>query len=85
MDLDDDEMIAMREKRDLNKMITECEESSHAVTFYGSDKQIVEKALRFYKNAQEKIKWFDNTIMTGYYEYNQEKYARDTLKELMRK
>lgn len=85
MDLDDDEMIAMREKRDLNKMITECEESSHAVTFYGSDKQIVEKALRFYKKAQEKIKWFDDTIMTGYYEYNPEKYARDTLKELMRK
>lgn len=53
MDLDDDEMIAVREKRDLNKMIEECEKAEHAVTFYGSDKKIAEEALKCYRTIQK--------------------------------
>lgn len=86
MELDDDEMIAMREKRDLNKMIEECEKAEHAVTFYGSDKKIAEEALKCYKAVQEQIQIFkvkvDVSIEPHY--WVKEKYHLEKLEKLLK-
>lgn len=86
MELDDDEMIAMREKRDLNKMIDECEKAEHAVTFYGKDRKIAEEALKCYRAAKEQItilrKQVDLCVEPHY--WVKEKYHLEKLEKLLK-
>lgn len=86
MDLDDEEMIAVREKRDLNKMIDECEKAEHAVTFYGKDRKIAEEALKCYRAIQEQIailrKQVDLSIEPHY--WVKEKYHLEKLEKLLK-
>ena len=67
----------------LNKVIRECEENNWGVTFYGSDKQIVLKALKTYQNLLErkdKLKTMTETYQddTGY-SWSKEQYALETI------
>lgn len=86
MDLDDEEMIAMREKRDLNNMIDECEKAEHAVTFYGSDRKIAEEALKCYRAAKEQMKILKKQVdlcVEPHY-WVKEKYHLEKLEKLLK-
>lgn len=54
MDLTDEEMIAMREKKEVKKLIEACDKCSWRVTFYGKDREIVRDALVFYEAHKKK-------------------------------
>lgn len=66
------------QKRDLKKVITECEENTWGVTFYGSDKELVEKALKSYRALNEQIEILENTVEQS----EKEKYHLKNLKNI---
>lgn len=62
MELDDEELIVLKEKKELKKLIEACDKCSWRVTFYGKDREIVKNALLCYEAIGKQIEEVEKNL-----------------------